>query len=145
MEDKAMCNRAISKYIRRTKRIYYGDRELKKRFIKDLQDSLICYSEEHPDCSYTDLVDKFGSPYEMGESFLESFPKELKKRDIIMYRFVVICSVLIIISAVTFTTYHVKKNYDYSQGHDEKTITDEDYPELNSDPKQTPIAEYTYD
>ena len=139
-----MCNRAISKYIRRTKRIYYGDRELKKRFIKDLQDSLMCYSEDHPDCSYADLVDTFGSPYEIRESFLESFPKELKKRDILMYRFAVICSVLIMISAVAFTTYHVKKNYDYSQGHDVKAITNEEHPELNPKPKQTPTAEYTF-
>lgn len=105
----------------------------------------MCYSEEHPDCSYTDLVNKFGSPDEIKESFLDFFPKEIKKQDIIMYRFAVICSVLIMISAVTFTAYHVKKDYDYSQGHAVKFITDENYPELNPEPKQTPIVKYTFD
>lgn len=145
MEDKAMCNSAISKYIRRTKRIYYGDRELKKRFIKDLQDSLICYSEEHPDCSYTDLVDTFGSPYEIRESFLETFPKELKKRDIILYRVVISFSVLIVIAVLTFTAYYVKKNYDYSQGYAVKSIKDKEHSELNSEPKPTPITVFKFD
>lgn len=140
-----MCNKAIAKYIRRAKKVHYGDRETKKHFIADLQDSLLCFSEEHPDCSYTDLVEKFGSPCEIRESFFKFPAKELKKRNIILYRIIIICSILIIIAALTVTIHHVLINYEYSQGYAIKRITDSSHPEPDMEPQQTPIEVYIFD
>lgn len=110
-------NSAISKYIRKAKRIYHGDRKTKQRFIDDLQDSLLCFSETHPDCTYADLTDSFGSPDEIREAFLKDSSKELKKRNLLIYRIVILCSVLIAIAVLAFTVHLVIERYTYSQGY----------------------------
>lgn len=110
-------NTAISKYIRKTKRIYHGDRKTKQRFIDDLQDALLCFSEAHPDCTYADLTDSFGSPDEIREAFLKDSSKELKKRNLLIYRIVILCSVLIAIAVLAFTIHLAIEQYTYSQGY----------------------------
>ena len=63
-----MKNTAAKKYIRQVKRLYRGKRRFKRQFIQELKDALLCYLEEHPEATYTDLTKEFGHPSEI--SFL---------------------------------------------------------------------------
>lgn len=55
-----MKNTAAKKYIRQVKRLYRGKRRFKRQFIQELKDALLCYLEEHPEPTYTDLTKEFG-------------------------------------------------------------------------------------
>ena len=54
-----MKNTAAKKYIRQVKRLYRGKRRFKRQFIQELKDALLCYLEEHPEATYTDLTKEF--------------------------------------------------------------------------------------
>ena len=136
-------NTAISKYIRKAKRIYHGDRKTKQRFIDDLQDALLCFSETHPGCTYADLTDSFGSPDEIREAFLKDSSKELKKRNLLIYRIVILCSVLIAIAILAFTVHLAVEQYTYSQGYFIKTIYD--YEKTDSSEETEPIESFHFD
>ena len=60
-----MKNTAAKKYIRQVKRLYRGKRRFKRQFIQELKDALLCYLEEHPEATYTDLTKEFGHPSEI--------------------------------------------------------------------------------
>ncbi len=41
-------------------------------FLKELEDNLIDYSRDNPDCSMDDLIEQFGRPEELAKEFLEN-------------------------------------------------------------------------
>lgn len=144
MEDQILDNKVLKKYLRQVKHIYYGDKKLKKQFLLDVEDALLCYVESHPDCSYDDIVHKFGTPKELRESF--AFSDMLKKRSILLYRLVILFSVLITISIILFTIDYVTNSFDRSKGYyiehmEQKDTTDTSPPP----PDLTPYGEYTFD
>lgn len=139
-----MDNKVLKKYLRQVKHIYHGDKKLKKQFLQDVEDALLCYAESHPDCSYDDIVHKFGTPEELRESF--AYSDMLKKRSILLYRFVILFAVLITVSILLFTVKYVINSYDRSKGHyieyiDQKNSTYTSSPT----PNLTPYKEYSLD
>ncbi len=41
-------------------------------FLKELEDNLIDYSRDNPNCSMDDLIEQFGRPEELAKEFLEN-------------------------------------------------------------------------
>lgn len=143
MEDQILDNKVLKKYLRRVKHIYYGDKKLKKQFLLDVEDALLCYVESHPGCSYDDIVHKFGSSKELRESFASS--DMLKKRSILFYRLVILFSVLVTISIILFTVDYVTNSFDRSKGYYIERMEQRDTTNTSPPPsKHTPYGEYTF-
>lgn len=144
MEDQILDNRVLKKYLRQVRHIYHGDKKLKKQFLQDIEDALLCYAESHPGCSYDDIVRKFGSPTELRESFSSS--DMLKRRSILLYRLVILFSVLITISFILFTANYVTNSYDRSKGRYIQHMKQKDTTDTSPPPPDlTPYREYTFD
>lgn len=112
-----MKNTAAKKYIRQVKRLYRGKRRFKRQFIQELKDALLCYLEEHPEATYTDLTKKFGHPSEIRDQLSFHTADELRLRNMTLYWTVVgLCSVAVI-TVVFFTVRHVVFMHDYSKGY----------------------------
>lgn len=53
----------------------------KRRFLKELNNNLTVYSEDHPEASYSDIIEHFGSPEDVVASYLDTIsPSELARR-----------------------------------------------------------------
>lgn len=142
MEDQILDNKVLKKYLRQVKHIYHGDKKLKKQFLQDVEDALLCYAESHPGCSYDDIVHKFGSPDELRESFSSSYM--LKQRSILLYRFVILLAVLLTVSIILFTVNYATNSFDNSKGHYKEYIKQKDMTNTSSPtPNLTPYKEYT--
>ncbi|MCI8364543.1 MAG: hypothetical protein HFG34_06290 [Eubacterium sp.] len=140
-----MDNKVLKKYLRQVRHVYHGDKKLKKQFLQDVEDALLCYAESHPGCSYDNIVHRFGTPTELRESFSSS--DMLKRRSILLYRLVILFSVLITLSIILFTVDYVTNSYGHSKGHytdyiDQKDTTDTSPPPLNY--THTPYGKYTF-
>lgn len=107
----------VKKYIRQIKRIYRGKSKDKKQFLKELQDALLCFCEEHPDSSYSDLVKEFGKPAEMKDILSFHSAEKLQKRNMFMYWSVNIGAIIAVAILVFFTVRHVTGNYNNAQGY----------------------------
>lgn len=139
-----MDNKVLKKYLRQVKHIYHGDKKIKKQFLLDVEDALLCYTESHPGCSYDDIVHKFGTPDELRESF--AFSDMLKKRSILLYRFVILFSLLITISIILFTIDYVTNSFDRSKGYYIERMEQRDTTDTSPPPPDlTPYQEYTFD
>lgn len=57
-----MNNKNINKYLRMVKQIHHGKRSTKKKFVSELKDALLCFCDEHPNSTYSDIVEEFGRP-----------------------------------------------------------------------------------
>lgn len=148
MEGKILDNKAVQKYLRQVRRVYSGNKVLKKQFIQDLQDALLCYTEKNPKCSYADLVEEFGTPNEIRESFSDISTNMLKKRNVRIYWFIILLSALITFIIVIKTAIVVKESFDYSQGYYVEYMEDDDNSSMrptSETPEITPIKEYTFD
>lgn len=144
MEDQILDNKVLKKYLHQVKHIYHGDKKLKKQFLQDVEDALLCYAESHPGCSYDDIVHKFGTPDELRESFSSS--DMLKKRSILLYRFVIFFAVLITVLIILFTASYVHNSYDRSKGHYTEYINQNDSTDTSPQtPNLTPYKGYTLD
>lgn len=143
MEDQILDNKVLKKYLRQVKHIYHGDKKIKKQFLLDVEDALLCYMESHPGCSYDDIVHKFGTPDELRESF--AFSDMLKKRSILLYRFVILFSLLITISIILFTIDYVTNSFDHSKGYYIERMEQRDTTDTSPPPPDlTPYQEYTF-
>ncbi len=139
-----MDNKVLKKYLRQVRHIYHGDRKLKKQFLQDVEDALLCYAESHPGCSYDDIVHKFGSPNELRESFSSS--DMLRKRSILMYRLVILFFVLITASVILLTVNYVTNSFNHSNGHYKEYVKHKNTTDTSSPtPKPTSYKEYSYD
>ncbi len=139
-----MDNKVLKKYLRQVKHIYHGDKKIKKQFLLDVEDALLCYTESHPGCSYDDIVHKFGTPDELRESF--AFSDMLKKRSILLYRFVILFSLLITISIILFTIDYATNSFDRSKGYYIERMEQRDTTDTSPPPPDlTPYQEYTFD
>nr|MBP3598895.1 hypothetical protein [Eubacterium sp.] len=143
-----MGNRAIQKYIRQVKVTYRGDRKVKQQFISDLQDALLCYYESHPDCSYTDLTEKFGAPKEFRDSFSTLLPSSLKKRNMFVSSLIILVAVLMMIAVVLFSIFYVRESHNHTKGYYLEYQEKKTQPQTTAVPstsEPTPIMEHTFD
>ncbi|MDE6850922.1 MAG: hypothetical protein K2J67_00320 [Lachnospiraceae bacterium] len=126
-----MKQKIVKKYIRQIRRIYQGRYQDKKQFLDELQDALLCFYEEHPDSTYTDLVQKFGRPSEM-KGFLSFHSAEkLHKRNMFLYWTINIAVIITVSILVFFTIRHVMNRYDYVQGYYIETFDDDANSNIN--------------
>lgn len=66
------------RYLHQVRRALRGTGKQKKQVLEQVQASVSEYMEETPDCSYSDLVQRFGVPQQIAESYItEMDPKEL--------------------------------------------------------------------
>lgn len=66
------------RYLHQVRRALRGTGKQKKQVLAQVQSSVSEYQEENPDCSYSDLVQRFGVPQQIAESYItEMDPKEL--------------------------------------------------------------------
>lgn len=66
------------RYLHQVRRALRGTGKQKKQVLAQVQASVSEYQEENPDCSYSDLVQRFGVPQQIAESYItEMDPKEL--------------------------------------------------------------------
>lgn len=65
------------RYLHQVRRALRGTGKQKKQVLEQVQASVSEYMEETPDCSYSDLVQRFGVPQQIAESYItEMDPKE---------------------------------------------------------------------
>ena len=77
----------------------------------------MCFLEEHPQATYSDLTNEFGQPSEIKASLSFHTACELRKRNMILYWAVtILCSIAVVI-VLFFTIKHVLFMYDYSNGY----------------------------
>lgn len=153
MEVKTLEQKAVHKYLRRAKQIYHGNGQIRKQFIQDLSDALTCYTETHSGCTYKDLVDEFGSPDEIRASFMSTYPNDLKRRNLKVYRLLFVCCLILAAAALTFTVNFIINSYDRSNGHYIEYTENEKDPEpapagspsTSATEEPTPYAEYYLD
>ena len=87
-------NKEIKKYIKYVKKIIPFYSKDKKEFLKLLTQKIIEFSNTHPNFTYQNIIDEFGSPNEVAGSYIESLEnddiiKQLNKK----YIFKILCLV----------------------------------------------------
>lgn len=92
----------IRRYIRQAKRSYTGKLKYRGQFLHELEDALLCFLEEYPEATYSDLTNEFGNPLELKEqfSFLTIF--ELHKRNVLLRCNIIVMSVLLFVIILYF-------------------------------------------
>lgn len=99
-------------------------------FLKELEDNLIDYSRDNPNCSMDDLIEQFGRPEELAKEFLENtvdyspkiIARKNKKKKVII--------ALLCIALVAVVAYCVIISMQtQSKGSDVVIIYDESAPE----------------
>ncbi len=99
-------------------------------FLKELEDNLIDYSRDNPNCSMDDLIEQFGRPEELAKEFLENtvdyspkiIARKNKKKKVII--------ALLCIALVAVVAYCVIISMQtQSKGSDVIIIYDESAPE----------------
>lgn len=139
-----MKNKAVSKYLRKARHIYRAKKDIKEKFMTELEDSLLCYTENHPDCTYQDLLLEFGSPSDIRES-LSLLPEEtLSRRSLFLYWGVISVTAVLAAFILYRTICYVYDSYEVSQGHFEirQYLIDPENPEPTETPE--PGAEIIY-
>ncbi len=145
-----MNKKDISGYIRQIKRRYRGKRKIKKVFIQELTDALLLYCEENPHASYSDLLDRFGSPSDLNGTMDFHSYAYLHKRNMVLYWLGITSVALIVLTIIVRTTVYTIDSYHYSQGFFTEYIeeTPGERPVINPKsglPEPTPIEKITFD
>lgn len=99
-------------------------------FLKELEDNLIDYSRDNPNCSMDDLIEQFGRPEELAKEFLENtvdyspkiIARKNKKKKIII---ALLCIALVAVVAYCI----IISMQTQSKGSDVIIIYDESAPE----------------
>ncbi len=143
-----MDNKAVKKYIRKVNMTYRGNRNAKEQFLMELHDSLLCYCESHPDCSYQDLVEHFGSPQKLGGTLTSLLPPDLKKRNIFFSWLIILVAILVMIGIILFSYRYARESYQHSKGyyieHTDKKI-EPTATAVPSTSEPTPVVEYSFE
>lgn len=145
-----MQKKNVNRYIRQVKRFYKGNHKAKKQFIKELEDALLCYYEEHETSSYSDLLSEFGKPSDIKNFLSFHTAKDLHKRNMFVHWIFIIIVSVILLLAVWFTVQHVITMLDYSHGFyieyfEEDTSIPQNENPLNKQPDPTPITHIDFD
>ena len=93
-----------------------------KKFISDLQSSVCEYIEAKPECIMDDIVERFGTPNEIVQTYLEGVedidPKKLK----LYRRKIKIIIGVLLVALITVTAYTIYIHSD-ANGHSKTVIT----------------------
>lgn len=99
------------------KKLIFAGKE-KKRFLNDLRENVNLYLEEHPNAEKGDLLERFGSPQELSESFYRD--AEIDEKVLLQRRrffrailiVVIAFALVLIVLGITFVT----DTYQFNHG-----------------------------
>lgn len=66
----------IRKYMQATKRLLICPKEYRKQFIEDMERDLNQLIQENTSADISDIIDYFGTPAELAQTYLDNIPKE---------------------------------------------------------------------
>ena len=108
----------ISKYIKNVKKAFPWGYPNKKNIIKELKLNLKLFFSEHPDASYKDLCEHFGSSDSYIETIMSLYsPDELctnlqiKKRKYIIVGLIVSIIIISVICSIAYANYFIEKHF----------------------------------
>jgi hypothetical protein len=121
-------NRKISwveRYIKEVKNALVCPSKEKKRFMADFRESVYSCCAEEPDMNDEKLRERFGTPTEIGDSFVYDEDLSHTKKFLFSRKFqrlVMIILVILALIAIILLSFHVCDNYIYNHG--EYVMTD---------------------
>ncbi len=69
-------DKVIRKYKRTTKHLLVCPKEYRRQFLKDMERDLKQFMEENPSAESSDVVDYFGTPDKLAQTYLDNVPQE---------------------------------------------------------------------
>lgn len=121
-------NNDTKKYLADIKQLLYAKTPSRKILLKNLAQSIDSYTLEHPHFTYDDLVQNFGTPTDIAESYYESlnskeiYKKTFSKKAIVIGISILLLGIILLIA--------LKVRYDYYLNREIPTYTIEEYEEL---------------
>ena len=111
---KTTLNNNIQKaYIKNLKKELKISSKYKRTLLNDLEINIDSYISEHPNTTYKDLVENFGTPEDVSESFYESLSSdEIKKQQKLKKHIIIIAIVVGLICVFSFIHYYQNLNKD---------------------------------
>ena len=111
---KTTLNNNIQKaYIKNIKKQLKISSKYKRTLLNDLEINIDSYISEHPNTTYKDLVENFGTPEDVSESFYESLSSdEIKKQQKLKKHIIIIAIVVGLICVFSFIHYYQNLNKD---------------------------------
>ena len=112
-----------------------GTVRAKREFFKSWKEEVEGFLQENPGCSLETLMNQYGTPGDVAESFRESFPDEaekiakLKKR---VFLLLVGVGIFIILFVGLFFIREAAKNDNYRNGEFVETVGQGELPPLDS-------------
>lgn len=104
------------------KKLIFAGKE-KKRFLNDLRENVNLYLEEHPNAEKGDLLERFGSPQELSESFYRD--AEIDEKVLLQrrrfFRAILITVVALGIILAGLAVLYVSDVHDFTHGDYEKS------------------------
>ena len=115
----------ISKYIKNVKKAFPRGYPNKKNIIKELKLNLKLFFSEHPDASYEDLCEHFGSSDSYIETIMSLYsPDELctnlqiKKRKYIIVGLIVSIIIISVFCSIIYAKHFIKENFPSTVNED---------------------------
>lgn len=100
-------------YIKNLKKELKISSKYKRNLLNDLEVNVKSYMVEHPETTYNDLVEIFGTPVDVSESFYESLSSdEIKKQQKLKKHIIIIAIVVGLICVFSFIHYYQNLNKD---------------------------------
>lgn len=109
---KTTLNNNIQKaYIKNIKKQLKISSKYKRTLLNDLEINIDSYISEHPNTTYKDLVENFGTPEDVSESFYESLSSnEIRKQQKLKKHIIIIAVTVGIICVFSFIHYYQNLN-----------------------------------
>lgn len=132
-------------YLEQLRKYYSGDRENLDQFLQDMNDSLNCYLQEHPNAEREEIYQHFGHPDELRENYeatrQEQKLKKRKRAKLLLIAALVLAAVLGLGSSICWGYQQIID----ANGHDEIKLyispENETLPPIET-PSVTPVFYY---
>lgn len=112
MRKEKQAKEEIKVYMRRVKTLFPLFGRERKRFLKDLKDSVDLYVGGGGDSSYAGLIERFGDPEEVVFNYIAAMDEEVLNKKISETRYVRILVIVAIIAIVVCTGIILYWGYD---------------------------------
>lgn len=111
-------NALLHRYIKETKKGLPCSADEKKQIVTDLKDSVSIYLLECPDATFDDITQRFGTPAQIADSFLdvEGISRSAKKNSWLQKAILGILAVAVLV-AVVFGTVYMIEVYNFTHGN----------------------------
>lgn len=79
---KSRLDKKIKKYVKTTKRLLTCCKENRSHFLMDMEGDIEKFIQENDSIAYSDVINNFGSPDELAQTYLENIPQ----KEIVAYK-----------------------------------------------------------